>query len=170
MMFRPRRFLFAGLLQLGALVVTAQTPAIEAPPVRLEQYQVNAAEDDSFDGTGMGTFDAELSDAPFANDLILGPCLPLAGFNANGPAGDIVRRSTITALQFDGAPRPGLSVRVNLEGWARSITRDHYPHPVLDLDTGLFSGVLNALDHDLLASNARTGAGREYSLAARVMF
>ena len=32
------------------------------------------------------------------------------------------------------------------------------------------AGVRNALDRDLLASNARIGAGREYSLATRLMF
>lgn len=75
------------------------------------------------------------------SDLILGPYLPLAEFNANGPTGDIFRRSTSATVQFDGAPLPRLSVRANLEGWRRTLERDHYPRPVLDLDTGRFSGV-----------------------------
>lgn len=46
-------------------------PAADAAPVRLNPMEVRATADDAgFDGTGMGSYQRQLQDPPFSNDLI----------------------------------------------------------------------------------------------------
>lgn len=75
-----------------------------------------------------------------ATQPILGPWLPLALFNANGPEADVRRRSTAASIQFDGQPSRRVSLRANLEGWWGRVTQDRFTTSVLDLATGRFAG------------------------------
>lgn len=76
-----------------------------------------------------------------AGQLIAGPWLPLALFNANGPDAGVHRRSAAVTLQFDGQPAKNFAVRASLEGWWRTVEQDRFTSSVLNLDTGVFEGV-----------------------------
>lgn len=85
-----RRWLIAGWVSVAAGPLAAQTspasppteskpePAIKAPfdlhleePLQLEQFAVKAdAEDEAFDATGMGSYEHQLRDTTFSNDMI----------------------------------------------------------------------------------------------------
>lgn len=75
-----------------------------------------------------------------ATQPILGPWLPLALFNANGPGAEVRRRSTAASVQFDGQPNRHLSFRASLEGWWGRVTQDRFTTSVLDLAIGRFAG------------------------------
>ncbi|MBA4138193.1 MAG: hypothetical protein C0518_12830 [Opitutus sp.] len=77
---------------------------------------------------------------PAGGGLIVGPYLPLALFNANGPDAAVRRRSAILGVQFDGQPSRSLAVRANVEAWWRNVGQDRFTTSVLSLDTGVFEG------------------------------
>ena len=76
-----------------------------------------------------------------ATQLIAGPWLPMALFNANGPAAGVRRRSAAASLQFDGQPSRHLAVRTSLEGWWRTVEQDRFTTSVHNLATGIFEGI-----------------------------
>ncbi len=78
---------------------------------------------------------------PIGATKAVGPYLPLALFNANGPEAGVRRRSAVGSVQFDGQPMPRLSIRAGLEGWWRDVEQDRFTSSQLDLATGLFTGI-----------------------------
>ena len=76
-----------------------------------------------------------------ATQRIAGPWLPMALFNANGPAAGVRRRSAAASLQFDGQPSKHLALRTSLEGWWRTLEQDRFTTSVHNLATGKFEGV-----------------------------
>jgi len=77
---------------------------------------------------------------PAAGSRIVGPYLPLARFNVNGPDGGIRRRSAVFGAVFDSQPSKRLAVRAGLEGWWRKVEQDRFTNSQLNLETGLFTG------------------------------
>ena len=77
---------------------------------------------------------------PAGQGKIAGPYLPLATFNANGPAAGVRRESGTLAMLFDSQPTQSLAFRAGLVGWWRDVTQDRFTTSVLALDTGLFEG------------------------------
>lgn len=75
-----------------------------------------------------------------AGQKILGPWLPLAHFNSNGPHAGVRRQSLVAGLQFEGQLSPALAVRAATEGWWRAIDQDRFTTSQLTLDTGVFEG------------------------------
>jgi len=75
-----------------------------------------------------------------AGQKILGPYLPLALFNANGPDAGVLRQSLVAGAQFEGQLNRTLALRAAVEGWWRSIDQDRFTTSQLGLDTGLFEG------------------------------
>lgn len=71
---------------------------------------------------------------------ISGPYRPLAFFNSGGPAADLLRRSTMAGMLFEGQPNPRLNVRASVEGWWRQVDQDRFTTPLLNLATGIFEG------------------------------
>ena len=71
---------------------------------------------------------------------ILGPYLPLALFNANGPAAGVLRQSLVVGAQFEGQLNRTLALRAAVEGWWRSIDQDRFTTSQFVLATGLFEG------------------------------
>lgn len=78
---------------------------------------------------------------PQGSTRIAGPYLPLALFNANGPAAGIRRRTAIVGAQFDGQPTRILALRASVEGWWRTVEQDRFTNSQLSLNTGMFAGV-----------------------------
>ncbi len=75
-----------------------------------------------------------------AGQKILGPYLPLALFNANGPNAGVRRESLVAGAQFEGQLNRAWSVRAAAEAWWRAIDQDRFTSSQLVLDTGLFEG------------------------------
>lgn len=71
---------------------------------------------------------------------IIGPYLPLALFNASGPAAGVLRQSLVLGAQFESQLSPVLALRAAVEGWWRGIDQDRFTTSQLVLDTGLFEG------------------------------
>ncbi len=75
-----------------------------------------------------------------AGQPVLGPYLPLALFNANGPNGGVLRQSLVVGVQYEGQLNRVLALRAAVEGWWRAIDQNRFTTSVLVLDTGLFEG------------------------------
>lgn len=71
---------------------------------------------------------------------IVGPYLPLAGFNVFGPNAGVRRRTAAATAWFDAQPHPRLNVRAGFEAWWRSIEQDRFTTGVLNLATQRFEG------------------------------
>ena len=71
---------------------------------------------------------------------IVGPYLPLAGFNALGPEAGVRRRSMVANVIVDAQPHPKIAVRGGLEAWWRRIEQDRFTTGLLNLSTGKFEG------------------------------
>ena len=72
---------------------------------------------------------------------IVGPYLPLAGFNALGPEAGIRRRSMVANVILDAQPHPKVAVRAGVEAWWRRIEQDRFTTGLLNLATGRFEGI-----------------------------
>lgn len=72
---------------------------------------------------------------------IVGPYLPLAGFNALGPEAGLRRRSMVANVILDAQPHPKIAVRAGVEAWWRRIEQDRFTTGLLNLATGRFEGV-----------------------------
>lgn len=72
---------------------------------------------------------------------VIGPYLPLANFNANGPVAGVLRESLVLGAQFEGQFNRVLALRAAVEGWWRAIAQDRFTAPILLLDTGFFEGI-----------------------------
>lgn len=75
-----------------------------------------------------------------AGQKVMGPYLPLAQFNANGPDAGVFRQSLVVGAQFEGQLNRAIALRAAAEGWWRAIDQQRFTTPVLLLDTGLFEG------------------------------
>jgi len=71
---------------------------------------------------------------------IVGPYLPLAGFNALGPEAGVRRRTTVATILFDGQPHPKIAVRAGVEAWWRQIEQDRFTVSVYNVATQRFDG------------------------------
>jgi iron complex outermembrane receptor protein len=71
---------------------------------------------------------------------IVGPYLPLAGFNALGPEAGIRRRSMVANIILDAQPHPKIAVRAGVEAWWRRIEQDRFTTGLMNLATGKFEG------------------------------
>lgn len=72
---------------------------------------------------------------------IVGPYLPLAGFNALGPEAGLRRRSMVANVILDAQPHPKIAVRAGVEAWWRRIEQDRFTTGLLNLATGRFEGI-----------------------------
>ena len=77
---------------------------------------------------------------PAAGQKIMGPSLPLALFNANGPGGGVFRESLVLGAQFECQLSKAVAVRAAVEGWSRAIDQQRFTTSQLLLDTGIFEG------------------------------
>lgn len=75
-----------------------------------------------------------------AGQKIIGPYLPLAGFNIFGPDAGVRRRSLVTNVILDAQPHPKIAVRAGVEAWWRRIEQDRFTTGLLNLTTGRFEG------------------------------
>lgn len=75
-----------------------------------------------------------------AGQKIIGPYLPLALFNASGPAAGVLRESLVVGAQFESQLNRILSMRAAVEGWWRAIDQDRFTTSQLVLATGVFEG------------------------------
>ena len=71
---------------------------------------------------------------------IIGPYLPLAGFNALGPEAGVRRRSMVANIILDAQPHPKIALRAGVESWWRRIEQDRFTTGLLNLSTGRFEG------------------------------
>lgn len=76
---------------------------------------------------------------------IVGPYLPLAGFNALGPEAGIRRRAVIANIIVDAQPHPKLALRAGIEAWWRRIEQDRFTAGQLNLATARFEGTREPL-------------------------
>lgn len=72
---------------------------------------------------------------------IVGPYLPLAGFNGYGPDAGIRRRSMVANVILDAQPHPKIAFRAGVEAWWRRIEQDRFTTSLLNLSTGRFEGI-----------------------------
>lgn len=75
-----------------------------------------------------------------AGQKVIGPYLPLALFNANGPEAGVLRQSLVVGAQFESQLSRTIALRAAVEGWWRAIDQDRFTTSQLVLDTGLFEG------------------------------
>jgi iron complex outermembrane receptor protein len=78
---------------------------------------------------------------PATGAKIVGPYLPLAGFNALGPEAGVRRRTTAATVLFDGQPHPKIAVRAGLEAWWRRVEQDRFTVSVYNVASGRFDGI-----------------------------
>jgi len=71
---------------------------------------------------------------------IVGPYLPLAGFNVFGPDAGIRRRSLVANIILDAQPHPKVALRAGVEAWWHRIEQDRFTG-LLNLATARFEGV-----------------------------
>jgi iron complex outermembrane receptor protein len=71
---------------------------------------------------------------------IVGPYLPLAGFNSLGPEAGIRRRSMVVNLILDAQPHPKIALRAGVEAWWRRIEQDRFTTGLINLGTARFEG------------------------------
>lgn len=77
----------------------------------------------------------------FPGGKIVGPYLPLAGFNAFGPEAGVRRRTTAATVLFDAQPHPKIAVRAGIEGWWRVVEQDRFTTSVFNVARDRFEGV-----------------------------
>ena len=78
---------------------------------------------------------------PATGAKIVGPYLPLAGFNALGPEAGVRRRTTAATVLFDGQPHPKIAVRAGVEAWWRRVEQDRFTVSVYNVANGRFDGI-----------------------------
>lgn len=78
---------------------------------------------------------------PATGAKIIGPYLPLAGFNALGPEAGVRRRTTAATVLFDGQPHPKIAVRAGVEAWWRNVEQDRFTVSVYNVADGRFDGI-----------------------------
>jgi iron complex outermembrane recepter protein len=93
---------------------------------------------------------------PMTGTKIVGPYLPLAGFNALGPEAGIRRRSVVANLILDAQPHPKIGLRAGLELWWRRIEQDRFTTGPFNLVTARFEGTREPL-HSEQPQHARVG-------------
>jgi iron complex outermembrane recepter protein len=71
---------------------------------------------------------------------IVGPYLPLAGFNALGPEAGIRRRSMVANVILDAQLHPKIALRAGVEAWWRRIEQDRFTTGLINLGTARFEG------------------------------
>ncbi len=71
---------------------------------------------------------------------IVGPYLPLAGFNALGPEAGVRRRTTAATILFDGQPLPKVALRAGVEAWWRRVEQDRFTVSVYNVAAQRFDG------------------------------
>jgi iron complex outermembrane receptor protein len=76
---------------------------------------------------------------------IVGPYLPLAGFNALGPDAGIRRRSVVGSVILDAQPHPKIALRAGVEAWWRRIEQDRFTTGLINLTTARFEGTREPL-------------------------
>jgi len=75
-----------------------------------------------------------------AGQKVMGPYLPLALFNANGPDADVARESLVLGAQFESQLSRAVSMRAAVQGWWRDIDQQRFTTSQLLLSTGIFEG------------------------------
>ncbi len=76
-----------------------------------------------------------------AGRKIVGPYLPLAGFNALGPEAGVRRRSAVASIIVDAQVHPKIAVRAGVEAWWRRLEQDRFTTSLLNLATARFEGI-----------------------------
>lgn len=87
---------------------------------------------------------------------IVGPYLPLAGFNALGPEAGVRRRSLVATVILDAQPHPKIAFRASAEAWWRRIEQDRFTTGLLNLATARFEGTREPR-HSEQPQHARVG-------------
>ncbi len=110
----------------------------------------------------------------FAGDRIVGPYLPLAGFNAVGPLGGVRRRTAAASVLFDGQPHPRIAVRAGVETWMRRIEQDRFTTSLYNVALGRFEGIREPIHSEQpmrtwLAHLEATGRFRRWRAEHKVM-
>ncbi len=77
---------------------------------------------------------------PATGQKIVGPYLPLAGFNALGPEAGVRRRTTAATILFDGQPHKKFAVRAGIEAWWRQVEQDRFTTSLYNVALGRFEG------------------------------
>lgn len=77
---------------------------------------------------------------PATGQKIIGPYLPLAGFNALGPQAGVRRRTTAATILFDGQPHKKIAVRAGIEAWWRGVEQDRFTTSLYNVALGRFEG------------------------------
>lgn len=80
----------------------------------------------------------EYREAP--GQKIVGPYLPLAGFNVFGPDAGVRRRTAAAAVWYDGQPARWLTLRSGLESWWRTVDQDRFTTGVFNIERNRFEG------------------------------
>lgn len=111
----------------------------------------------------------------FAGDRIVGPYLPLAGFNTVGPQAGLRRRTAAASVVFDGQPHPRVAVRAGLETWMRRIEQDRFTTSLYNVALGRFEGIREPTHSEQpmrtwLAHFEATGRFRRWHAEHKVMF
>ncbi len=75
-----------------------------------------------------------------AGQKVIGPYLPLAEFNVNGPEAGVVRETFLLGAQFEGQLTRVIAVRAAAEAWTRAIDQQRFTSGQYVIDTGLFEG------------------------------
>ena len=75
-----------------------------------------------------------------AGQKVIGPYLPLAEFNPNGPQAGVVRETFLVGAQFESQLNRAVAFRAAAEAWTRTIDQQRFTSSQYVLDTGLFEG------------------------------
>lgn len=78
---------------------------------------------------------------PASGRKIVGPYMPLAGFNALGPEAGVRRRTASATLLLDAQPHPKVALRAGVEAWWRTLEQDRFTTSIYNMATGRFDGV-----------------------------
>lgn len=114
-----RSWFLIGVFALGSIVGHAQVP--EDPPVVLDLLRVDGAADEDYDPTGMGSFEEQMRDEPFSNDLIR-----LVDFADEG--GLTLDMSSELAIVANPSPADRIASedRLNLRGFPTPVLRNGF--------------------------------------------
>jgi iron complex outermembrane receptor protein len=109
-----------------------------------------------------------------AGQKVLGPYLPLARFNANGPNAGVLRQSLVVGAQFESQLSRAIGLRAAAEGWWRAIDQNRFTTSQLVLDTGLFEGTreprhLEQRQHALATHLELTGRFRTAAIEHKLL-
>lgn len=110
----------------------------------------------------------------FTGDRIVGPYLPLAGFNTVGPQGGVRRRTAAASVLFDGQPHPRIAVRAGIETWMRRIEQDRFTASLYNVALGRFEGIREPIHSEQpirtwLAHLEATGRFRRWGAEHKLM-